>query len=247
MADPVILIHGAWQGSWVWNRLTPLLERAGLTVHAVDLPGNGANGEPPEVASMERYLHHLDGVLQRIGGKASLVGHSGGGIVATAFAERHAPHVPRVAYIAGMMLPPAMSFGDLLTRERARDRGLLGIGPFLEWPKRGDVSRVPPEHGAAIFLNDIEPGEALKLASNLTPQGENGRRLVAHWTPERFGKVQRLYVECLRDLSVVPELQRRMQELVPGALRVTLDAGHAPHVSAPSRTAAALIDFLAGD
>ena len=106
------------------------------------------------------------------------------------------------------------------------------------------VSRVPVEAGASIFLNDIPCEEALALAASLTPQGENGRTIAAHWTPERFGKVQRLYVECLRDLSVVPDMQRRMQELVPGALRVTLDAGHAPHVSAPARTAAALIDFL---
>ncbi|MCB1418336.1 MAG: alpha/beta fold hydrolase [Notoacmeibacter sp.] len=244
MADPVILIHGAWQGSWVWQRLRPHLDKAGLVTAAIDLPGNGADGTPPETASMERYLDHLDAVLQRLGGRANLVGHSGGGVVATAFAERHAPHVRRVAYLAGMMLPPAWTFGDLLAREKAKERGLLGIGAFLEWPRPGMVSRVPAEAGASIFLNDIPHEEALALAASLTPQGENGRTIAAHWTPERFGKVQRLYVECLRDLSVVPDMQRRMQELVPGALRVTLDAGHAPHVSAPARTAAALIDFL---
>jgi pimeloyl-ACP methyl ester carboxylesterase len=246
MADPVILIHGAWQGSWVWEALEPYLRSAGLTVCAVDLPGNGADSTPPETADMAAYMDYLDGVLGGIGGRASLVAHSGGGVVATAFAERHASQIRLVAYLAGMMLPPDWTFGDLLTREKASERGLLGIGPYLEWPKPGQVSRVPPQAGARIFLNDIEPGKASKLAEKLTPQGENGRNIRANWTADRFGKVKRLYVECLRDLSVAPEMQRRMQELVPGAMRVSLDVGHAPHVSAPARTASAIVDFLAG-
>ena len=45
--DPVILIHGAWQGSWVWARLTPYLHAAGFDAHAVDLPGNGVDGTDP--------------------------------------------------------------------------------------------------------------------------------------------------------------------------------------------------------
>ncbi|PHP65361.1 alkyl salicylate esterase [Zhengella mangrovi] len=247
MTDPVILIHGAWQGSWVWSRLLPRLEAAGLTAAAVDLPGNGADGTDPERASLSLYLDHLDGVLAKLGGRASLVGHSGGGIVATAFAERHPDAVSRVAYLAGMMLPSGMTFGDLLRRERAMERGLLGIGPFLEWPRPGLVSAVPARAGADIFLNDIASDEALDLAGRLTPQGENGRALAAWWTAERFGRIPRLYVECRRDLSVTPEMQRRMQDLVPGAMRVALDAGHAPHVSQPGKLAAVLIPWLKGD
>ena len=34
-----VLVHGAWGGSWAWERVTPLLEAAGHRVDAVDLPG----------------------------------------------------------------------------------------------------------------------------------------------------------------------------------------------------------------
>ncbi|MAW88054.1 MAG: alkyl salicylate esterase [Phyllobacteriaceae bacterium] len=246
MADPVLLIHGAWQGRWVWDRLVPLLQAAGLKTHPVDLPGNGADGRQPETASLEAYLDHLGHVFEAVDGPVSVVGHSGGGIVATALAERWPDRVARLAYIAGMMLPPAMTFADLLRRERAFDRALVGIGAHLTWPKPGLVSAVPPEAGARIFLNDLPLASAMKLARKLTPQGENGRSIAANWTAGRFGRVPRLYVECLRDLSVAHELQRRMQEMVPGAWRVSLNAGHAPQASVPGKLAAALIPWLKG-
>ena len=40
--DPVVLIHGAWQGSWAWDAFVPLLEAHGLEVVAVDLPATAA-------------------------------------------------------------------------------------------------------------------------------------------------------------------------------------------------------------
>lgn len=246
MAGTVILIHGAWQGSWVWARLAPRLEAAGLHAIAVDLPGNGADGTPPQTASLEGYVAHLGTVIAAQPGPVALVGHSGGGVVATAVAERFCERVERVAYVAGMMLPPGIGFGDVLNQMRAAENGLLGIGPHLVWSQDGRVSSVPVEAAADIFLNDVPRDEALRLARSLTPQGEAGRAIATDWTPQRFGTLPRLYVECTHDRSVLLQVQRRMQTLVPGATRIPLDADHAPHVSQPKRLAEVLVPFLKG-
>ncbi|MDN2584190.1 alpha/beta fold hydrolase [Aquibium sp. ELW1220] len=246
MAGTVVLIHGAWQGSWVWTRLAPRLEAAGLAAVAVDLPGNGADGTPPETASLDRYVAHVGAIVAAQSGPVALVGHSGGGVVATAVAERFCERVERVAYVAGMMLPPGMGFGDVLNDMKAAEKGLLGIGPHLVWSPDGRVSSVPVEAAADVFLNELPRDEALRLAKGLTPQGEGGRAISTAWTPQRFGTLPRLYVECVHDRSVLLPVQRRMQDLVPGAARVTLDADHAPHVSHPRRLADALVPFLKG-
>ena len=60
MADPVLLIHGAWQGRWVWDRLVPLLQAAGLKTHPVDLPGNGADHRFVEVDMLDFDIGDLD-------------------------------------------------------------------------------------------------------------------------------------------------------------------------------------------
>ncbi len=239
-----ILIHGAWQGSWVWRDFAPLLERAGPTPHAIDLPGNGTDDTPMSEVGIERYINHVAGVIDGLDGDILIIAHSGGGVVGTGVGEALSERIKAIAYIAGMMLPPDMHFGHVLAQEKAEERGLLGIGPYLEWSKDGLVSSVPAEAGARIFLNDMPFDIALEGAKKLTPQAEPGRALKTRWTEERFGTIPRIYVECARDLSVVQPIQQAMQKLVPGARRILLDAGHAPHVSQPRTLADALIPAL---
>ena len=38
---PIILVHGAWHGSWAWQLITDRLRHAGHDVIAVDLPSSG--------------------------------------------------------------------------------------------------------------------------------------------------------------------------------------------------------------
>lgn len=248
MSDQIhaILIHGAWQGSWVWAGFAPFLQEAGFTPHAIDLPGNGADTTPMSEVSLGRYVDHVGALVEGLDGNIIVIAHSGGGVVGTALGERFSHRIKSITYIAGMMLPSDMHFGHVLAQEKAEERGLLGIGPFLAWSDDGFISSVPPEAGAKIFLNDMPVDVALEGAKQLTPQAEPGRALKTNWTPERFGTVPRIYVECADDLSVVQPIQQAMQKLVPGAQNITLRAGHAPHVSQPQLLAGALIPALKG-
>src|ERR1700730_6735367 len=116
--DPVILIHGAWQGSWAWARFTPYLQAAGLAAHAVDLPGNGADGSDPADVAFGACLQHVYPVVRMLNRPVSLVGHSGGGLLVTAFAERWPDRVSRLVYVVGMMLPDGTSFEKLVSSMR---------------------------------------------------------------------------------------------------------------------------------
>ncbi len=239
-----ILIHGAWQGRWVWQDFARLLEEAGFTAHAIDLPGNGADDTPLADVSLDLYLAHIGALIEQLEGDILIVAHSGGGVVGTALGERYPQPIKSITYIAGMMMPSGWHFGDVLREEMAEERGLLGIGPYLEWNEERTESSVPAEAGAKIFLNDMPFDVALTGAENLTPQAEPGRALSTDWTEERFGTIPRIYVECAQDLSVLLPIQQAMQNLVPGARRIALDAGHAPHVSQPEVLADALVPAL---
>lgn len=239
-----ILIHGAWQGSWVWRDFAPLLEKAGFTPQAIDLPGNGADDTPLSDVSLDLYLAHIGALIERLDGDILVIAHSGGGVVGTALGERYPQRIKSITYIAGMMMPSGWHFGDVLREEKAEERGLLGIGPYLVWNEERTVSTVPAEAGAKIFLNDMPFDDALQGAQNLTPQAEPGRALKTEWTEERFGSIARIYVECAQDLSVLQPIQQAMQMAVPGARNITLDAGHAPHVSQPQALADSLIPQL---
>ena len=68
---------------------------------------------------------------------------------------------------------------------------------------------------------------------------------MAALTPERFGRVPRIYVEALNDRSVVLEVQRQMQHLSPGAQILSIDSGHVPQLAQPARLADMLDGALA--
>lgn len=239
-----ILIHGAWQGSWVWRDFAPLLEAHGFEPHAIDLPGNGSDDTPLHDVSLDLYLGHIGALIDRLQGDICIIAHSGGGVVGTALGELYPDRIKVITYIAGMMMPPDWHFGHVLDQADAQKHGWLGIGPYLEWSEDKSVSSVPTEAGARIFLNDMPFEVALEGAKNLTPQAEPGRALQTHWTAQRFGRVPRVYVECTQDLSVLQPIQQSMQKLVPGATNITLNTGHAPHVSQPQVLAHALLPHL---
>ena len=90
---------------------------------------------------------------------------------------------------------------------------------------------LPEAAAIETFFHDGEPDAAARAAARLTPQSNAARDASPHLTADRFGSVPRIYIEALKDRSVVPFVQRRMQELVPGAEVRSIDTGHAPMVA----------------
>lgn len=244
MSDPVLLIHGAWQGAWAWDRLVPLLQRRGLVVIAADLPGNGVDGTDPAATTLAACLDHL-GSLVRDFDRVSVVGHSGGGMIASALAE-HSAKVVRLAYVAGMMLPAGCSFADVQAEVSGDSDAARGITAHLLWSPDRRVSTVPPVAAEAIFFSDSPVDDARAASARLTPQGE-GARAIRLATTRRTGQLPRLYVAATEDRSLPLPLQRHMQRRMPGALVADLPTGHVPQLSAPGLLADVLIPFLTGD
>jgi pimeloyl-ACP methyl ester carboxylesterase len=240
----VILLHGAWQGSWTWDRLMPFLSEAGLHVRAFDLPGNGSDDTDPADVSLDLYVGAVIRRIAEIDGSVSIVAHSGAGVVASQVAEACPERVDRLVYVAGMMLPDGVSFAEIVATVLADEPNAGGIGPHLVWSDDRLTSRVPAEAARRIFFHDCPADLAEAAARRLTPQPERGRAVRPRLSAERFGRVPRFYLEARADRSVVPAVQRRMQALVPGAKVAALPTGHAPHLAAPKELADRLIPWL---
>jgi pimeloyl-ACP methyl ester carboxylesterase len=245
--NPVVLIHGAWAGAWVWDRLLPYLKIASLDCVALDLPGNGSDGLDPASIDLETCLTHVHDEVLKLAAPVSLIVHSGGGNIASAFAERWPELVARIVYVAGIMLANGMSFVDVVAQAIAEYPDAVGVNNSVVYSSDRRVSWVPPAAAAAHFFNDCGAQDAQAAADRLTPQGEGGRAIVMHTTPDRFGRAPRLYVEALNDRSVILPVQRLMQRLTTGAQVVTLATGHVPQYSAPAKLAKAIVPFLAAN
>lgn len=114
----LLLIHGFLESSTIWKELIPPLKKK-YTLLSVDLPGHGKSGNLSEIHTMELMAEVLHELLTHLNiPKSSFVGHSMGGYVALAFAERY----PEV--VDSLVLLNSTSFGDSLERKENRDRAL---------------------------------------------------------------------------------------------------------------------------
>lgn len=102
-----VLVPGFWLGAWAWQDVEPGLQAAGITTHAVTLPG--LDGTPTDGITLD---HHVDAVAELaagLDGRVVLVGHSGGGTVVQSVVDRDPTVAARVVYVDSGPLKPGGS------------------------------------------------------------------------------------------------------------------------------------------
>jgi pimeloyl-ACP methyl ester carboxylesterase len=125
-----VLIHGAYQGGWIWQRIASRLRAAGHAVHTPTLdgcaerrhalrPGITTETHGQEIADLLYYEDLHDAVL---------VGTSSGGMVMAAAAERAPERIRRLVFADALALLDGEKIRDVVTRP-ASIEGELGIGP----------------------------------------------------------------------------------------------------------------------
>ena len=88
--EPIVLVHGSWGASWMWNMYTPFLSQKGFDVYALDLRGHGqSDGDLPGV-TMQNYVEDVEQVVKDNDLKDPIViGHSMGGLVALMYGAQN--------------------------------------------------------------------------------------------------------------------------------------------------------------
>jgi pimeloyl-ACP methyl ester carboxylesterase len=131
--NEIVLVHGAWQGAWCWDRVTPLLEAAGRVVLTPTLTGSGDRAA--ELSPAITLEHHVDEVVgELVDGDLRdvvLVGHSYSGMVITGAAERAADRLAALVFVDAFYPDHAESAIDQMPpafQERFRQRTEEGDG-----------------------------------------------------------------------------------------------------------------------
>lgn len=95
---PLVLIHGAAGGQYVWLQQRGL---AGGRVLTLDLPGHGRSTPGSEPVEIERYAAVVADFASTLGHARFIpVGHSMGGAVALTLALEHPARIPALALLA---------------------------------------------------------------------------------------------------------------------------------------------------
>lgn len=155
-----LLVHGAWGGGWAFKQLESILRASG---HEVLRPTLTGLGERVHLANPDITLEtHINDILKVVQferlEKFILVGHSYGGMVVTAVADRIPQKIERLVYVDAHLPVDGESMFDLISQQRKADllnrAKTLGDGWFIPpiWPENG--KNVP--HPLATFQETVK-------------------------------------------------------------------------------------------
>ena len=203
-------------------------------VIAVDLRGHGASGRAASY-DLASYVDDLAFVLERREvGRALLVGHSFGGMIALELAARAAPQVAGVVVLdAGMFLPPAF---------------LTAVGPaFAAMTKPGGAAVWRGFLAEAAFGPGADPlvREAILERAGRFPEDVLAASVAALLGFDAESAVRRCRVPLLYLGAVMPTDVLRLTELCPGARAEAIPAGHFLQIEAADRVNELLDGMLA--
>ncbi|MEX1241948.1 MAG: alpha/beta fold hydrolase [Cyclobacteriaceae bacterium] len=230
-----IIIHGSWHSAWNWHRVTPLLEKKGHRVFAIDLPGMGRDKTPVQNVTMEMAVAKICGLIDGVDEKVILVGHSKNGIMISQAAEYRPDKIEKLVYLAAYLIPNGKTQREYSLQDT---NGVLK--PYVtmhEETKSTTLDKVIYKEGLYHDCDDhITELAKVLLSPEPSITGVTPLRL----TENNFGRVPRYYIECTEDRAVTPFIQQKMYRETPCKKVYTLATSHSPFFSQPDE----LVDTL---
>jgi pimeloyl-ACP methyl ester carboxylesterase len=236
--DTVVFVHGAGLDHSWFGLQSRYFGYHGRNVLALDLPGHGRSEGPPipTIAGMADWVFSvLD--AQEIG-KASIVGHSMGALVALDAANRRPERIERIACI-GVAYPMKVSEAFL---EAARSNEQTAFDMETIW---GHAAQVPlggnPNPGMWMY------GDTLARLRRLAPGVlYNDLKACNEYSADFAGvKCPVLFVLGKRDVMTPPRAAAALLEKLPNAKTELVElSGHSLMAEAPDATLDALVQFF---
>lgn len=225
---PIVLVHGAFEDSHVWQGVEAKLKNDGYAVQAIELPGRPSNPMSPGDVSLDLYRDTVLKALATTEAPVVLVGHSFGGITISAVAEAAPEKVKSLVYVAAY-LPHD---GDSLVSMAQRDPDAK-IGPHLQIKKEQGIAVVEYAARADLFANGAPAGLRAALPDLILDEPLAPLATPVHVTDARFGRVDKVYIHTALDQVISPSFQAKMVANTPVRSEHTLQTGHTPFLTDP--------------
>jgi len=154
--DPVVCLHGLGGSSNTWTAVMPAL--AHYRVIRIDLPGSGRSPAGSGTLSIAKLVDCVRTVCHRLNiGRAHVVAHSMGTIVAQHLAVDHAGLVRSLALFGPLLAPPDAARTNIRARgAKARAEGLAGMQAIADTLVKASTSADSRERSpvAAAFVRE---------------------------------------------------------------------------------------------
>ena len=248
-ANPVLLLHGFPESSYMWRHLLPAIAAAGRRAIAPDLPGYG-DSPPDPPGTWERQVDAVERFRVALGlESAALVLHDWGGLIGLRWACDHTG-VASATVVSGTGFFPDGKWHGMAAMLRTEGQGeklvseldRVGMARMLRAVGKGFGDQAIEEYFKAFTSEDGRQGildlyRSGDFAQKLEPYrgklAELGAPMLALWGAD--------------DVFAPPSSAYRFQSEVPGTNVVVIeDAGHFVFEDDPGRCTTEVIAFLDG-
>lgn len=216
---PVLCLHGLFAGSWVYERVLPLIAARGYPAAALAFRGHPPAAALPTIGrtSIAAYCHDAFEAARELE-RPIVIGHSLGGLVALLLASRN---LVRAAVLVSSAPPRGISVlsAPLLLRMARYLPSLLFSRSFV--PTSGDLD--------ALVLNQVAPTERAKLRERFVPDSGRAARQAALGVcdiPMRSVRCPLLVVGAEHDRFVPVGVARRLARRYDATLHLAREHGH---------------------
>ncbi|MFT3823668.1 MAG: alpha/beta fold hydrolase [Chitinophagaceae bacterium] len=233
-----VLVHGAWQAPYVWDAVRNDLIKKGNKVIVVELPGHGSDKTPTHTLSLDVYRDKVIQAISTVNEKVILVGHSMGGMVITAVAEKIPARISKLVYV-GAFLPAS---GQALIDLSMSDPGSK-LGPSIIQSADQLTLDVKADSLTYLFINDGAPAVKQLVVDNYRAEPAIPFTNKVTLTNEAFGAVEKIYIKTLQDIVISPGLQDRMIAGAHITNILTVNSSHSPFLSQPHEISKLLLSI----
>jgi pimeloyl-ACP methyl ester carboxylesterase len=226
-----VLVHGAFQGGWVWQPVAMILRSQGHEVFTPTLTGTGEREHLLDTSvDLNTYIRDVASLIYFEALKpVVLVGHSCGGMVITGVANKLQTRISHLVYVDAMVPEDGKSVLDIAGPEFSAMLGKYLSGELVRpWPP--EAFGVHCEEDKRWFTSRLSPFPLRAFDTVFRQQTPNTSAC-------------RTYIHCTGHQS--PFIKRLAAESrLKGWDYREIETGHMPIVTAPDQLAA-LLDRIA--
>ena len=227
-----VLVHGAWQAPYVWDAVKTKLINEGNHVTVVELPGHGSDNTVPSTLTLNAYRDKVNEAISKVDGRVILVGHSLGGMIISAVAEKMPAKIEKLVYLAAYLPVSQQSLFKIATTDGGSqlttDKLIFNSDGTVD-VQRDQIVNLFIQDGSAqiqsLVLQNYRPEPTIPLTDSVTLTAAN------------FGSVEKVYIKTLLDHVVSPSLQNKMIAAANIKTVYQLNTGHSAFLVKPDSVA----------
>lgn len=231
-----VLVHGAWQAPYVWDAVKASLLQKGAKVIVVELPGHGADNTPTHTLRLDVYRDKVIEAISSVNEKVILVGHSMGGMVVSAVAEKIPSRISKLVYIGAFLPESGQSLTDLAFSDPGSQLGAL----LIESADKLTLD-VKADSLTYLFINDGNAAAKQLVVTNYRAEPSIPLTNPVTVTKENFGAVNKVYIKTLQDVVISPGKQDKMISAAGITSVYSINSSHSPFLSQPKAVADILL------